>query len=215
MTPAGGTTAGLTGQCSSGPATIPVVTDPQDWRSRKRDQTHARIIAVALRLFGEHGYDQVSVAQIAAEAGISVPTFYAHFPAKEHVVMHVPSVATLTELVARQPADLPMSERMRGIARDWVAGFGPEERAQMLARWQIVVSDPGLRLRSAEVERTTARMIVEQLESSGRADPSAAVVVNAYLSVMNTALLTWGESGGRRTLEEIAEQAFDALRRHG
>jgi AcrR family transcriptional regulator len=189
------------------------VTDPRDWRSRKRDQTHERIYASAMRLFAEHGYDAVSVAQIAATAGVSVPTFYAHFPAKEQVLMHVPSAAVVADVLARQPADLPVSERMRGAARDWFARFGPDERAELLARWRIVAGHPVLRLRSAEVERTTASLILDYLRKvGGRAGPADAVVVNAYLSAVNTVMVSWADAGGRRTLEELTEEAFDALR---
>jgi AcrR family transcriptional regulator len=189
------------------------VSDPRDRRRRKRDQTHERIYAAAMRLFAEHGFDRVSVAQIAGAAGVSVPTFYAHFPAKEQVVMRVPSPEAVAAVLARQPADLPVSERMRRAARDWFAGFGPEERAELLARWRIVVTHPGLRLRSAEVERTTAWMVLDHLRTAtGTAGPADTVVVNAYLSVVNTVMVAWADAEGRRTLEELTEEAFDALR---
>src|SRR4051794_25595701 len=61
------------------------------WRSRRWEATHQKIYDAAMRLFQDHGFEQVSVAQIAAEAGVSVPTFYAHYPSKEHVVMQLPT----------------------------------------------------------------------------------------------------------------------------
>ena len=192
------------------------MTDPRDWRSRKRVQTHERIHQAALRLFAEHGFDRVSVAQIAAAAGISVPTFYAHFPAKEQLVISVPSAEVVAEVLAGQPADQPVADRIRGAARDWFTRFGPEERAELLARWRIVVTNPGLRLRSAEAERTTAALVLAYLrEATGRADAADAIVVNAYLSAVNTVLVTWADLEGRRTLEELTEEAFEALRSGG
>ena len=62
-----------------------------DWRARKRDQTHQRIYETGMRLFAERGYDRVSVGDIAREAKVSVPTFYAHYENKEHIVMQMPS----------------------------------------------------------------------------------------------------------------------------
>jgi AcrR family transcriptional regulator len=190
------------------------VSDPRDRRRRKRDQTHERIYAAAMRLFAERGFDDVSVAQIAAAAEISVPTFYAHFPAKEQVVVQVPSAEAVAALLARQPADRPVAERMRGAVRNWFAAIGPQERAELLARWRIVVTHPGLRLRSAELERTTAAMVVDHLRATGCSGAADTVVVNAYLSAVNTVLVAWADAEGRRTLEELTEEAFEALRSH-
>jgi AcrR family transcriptional regulator len=189
------------------------VTDPRDVRSRKRDQTHDRIFAAAMRLFAEHGYDSVSVAQIAAAAGVSVPTFYAHFPAKEQVVIQLPSAETVATFIARQPDHLPVAERMRGVARDWFGALSAGERAELLARWRVVVAHPGLRVRSAELERATAAMVLDHMRAVGRCTGAAdSVVVNAYLSAVNTVLVAWAEAEGRRTLEELTEEAFAALR---
>jgi len=209
------TLPGITGQIPRGGRTISGVTDPRDWRSRKRDETHERIYSAALRLFTERGYDAVSVAQIAAAAGVSVPTFYAHFPAKELVVIHVPSPETIARMLARQPGDRAMAERMRGVARDWFAAFDHGGRAEMLARWRIVATHPGLRFRSAEVERATAKLVLDHLrEDGGEVSASDAVVVNAYLSAVNTVLLSWADSEGRRSLEELTDEAFEALSSH-
>lgn len=55
-------------------------------RERKRLQTRRLLVTTALRLFREQGYDQTTIAQIAAEADVAKKTFFNHFPAKEDVV---------------------------------------------------------------------------------------------------------------------------------
>jgi len=55
-------------------------------RERARRQTHARIYAAALAAFARVGFDAASVTEIARVAGVSRPTFYAHFPTREHVL---------------------------------------------------------------------------------------------------------------------------------
>src|SRR5580692_1599186 len=50
-------------------------------------QTRARIREVANRLFIERGYDSVTVAEVAREAGVSSVTVFNHFPRKEDLFL--------------------------------------------------------------------------------------------------------------------------------
>jgi AcrR family transcriptional regulator len=58
-------------------------------RDRQRDLTRARLFEAALAEFGRVGFDRASVARIAREAGVSRPSFYFHFPTKEHVLLEL------------------------------------------------------------------------------------------------------------------------------
>jgi len=55
-------------------------------RERKKRETRERLGDVAARLFAEHGYDEVSIADIAGAAGVSEPTVYNYFPTKPDLV---------------------------------------------------------------------------------------------------------------------------------
>jgi len=48
------------------------------------DRKH-QIIAESLRLFGRHGYDKVTVKQLADACGITEPALYRHFASKEAI----------------------------------------------------------------------------------------------------------------------------------
>lgn len=185
----------------------------QDWRTRRWEATHQRIYATALRLFQEHGFERVNVGQIASESGVSVPTFYAHYPSKEHVVMQLPTAEQMTALLADQPADLPVGMRIRRAAPLWLAQMGAQERADMLARWQVIARTPALRTRAAEFERTTAGLVAGALPAEpGRSLPPAdAVVVNAYLAAYTAGLLAWADGNGEDRLEDLVDEAFQAL----
>jgi AcrR family transcriptional regulator len=189
------------------------VSETPDWRARRWAETHKRIYDAALRLFQEHGFDQVNVGQIVAEAGISVPTFYAHYPSKEHLIMQVPTAAEMNALLATQPADLPVAERIRRAAPIWFAQWTPEFREEQLARWQIIARTPSLRTRAAEFERTTAGLVADALpaESGEPLRPSDQIIVNAYLAAYTAGLLAWADSNGAHKLEELVDEAFEAL----
>lgn len=57
-------------------------------RERKRRQTLDHLAATAFRLFEAHGYDVVTMEQIAAEADVAKGTLYNHFPVKEALLAH-------------------------------------------------------------------------------------------------------------------------------
>jgi AcrR family transcriptional regulator len=191
------------------------VSDSPDWRSRRSAATRQRIHDTALRLFQEHGFEAVTVGQIAAGAGVSVPTFYAHFPSKEHVVMQLPTSDQIAQIIAGQPDDLPVGERIRRAVPEWLAQWTPEDLEAHLARWRVIATTPPLRTRAAEFERTTAGMVADALPAEGTGlRPGDAIVVNAYLSAYTSAVLAWADGNGERKLEEHVEEAFDALQRH-
>jgi AcrR family transcriptional regulator len=49
-------------------------------RERKRQQTRRELIGGAMRLLGQRGYEQTTVAEIAAAAGVSTKTFFSGGP---------------------------------------------------------------------------------------------------------------------------------------
>lgn len=56
-------------------------------RERKKARTRERVADVAAALFAEHGYDAVSIADVAHAAEVSDQTVYNYFPAKQDLVL--------------------------------------------------------------------------------------------------------------------------------
>ncbi|GAA0330159.1 TetR/AcrR family transcriptional regulator [Actinoallomurus spadix] len=59
---------------------------PLGRRERKKAATRQALADAALRLFLEHGYDQVGIRDIADAADVSTTTLFKHFPSKEALV---------------------------------------------------------------------------------------------------------------------------------
>jgi AcrR family transcriptional regulator len=80
-------------------------------RERRKRETREAIGAAAERLFAERGYDGVTVADIAAAAGVSVKTLFVHFHSKEDLVFgnEEKLLGRLLEMVReRSPGETPL-----------------------------------------------------------------------------------------------------------
>lgn len=67
---------------------MPSLPAPDGRRARKRQQTADHLAATAFELFAAHGYDNVTMEQIAATADVAKGTLYNHFPVKEALIRH-------------------------------------------------------------------------------------------------------------------------------
>ncbi len=184
-------------------------------REEKRLQTHRRIFDEAMRLFRERGFDSVSVGDIAKAAGISAPTFYAHFESKDHLILALPTPEDVEQLLLAQPAELAPADRVRAGMISSLVDIDAEARERVLDRWRIIVASPALRVRAAEFERKTAEMALQALpDREPGTDPAGAidVTVTALFSAYTQILLRWAESDGKRPVEDVVEEVLRALR---
>jgi AcrR family transcriptional regulator len=65
------------------------VRSPRKPEERERDRTRDRLIEAGIALFGDQGFYNVNVYEVAREAGFSVGTFYLHFPSKESFLSEI------------------------------------------------------------------------------------------------------------------------------
>ena len=91
---------------------------PASQRDAFYEARRADLAACALRLWAERGFDQTSVAAIAAEAGVSKGTFYLYFESKQALLEDVLRRNSLVPNIQRLAEDL-----QHGSLEDAVRGF--------------------------------------------------------------------------------------------
>ncbi len=185
-----------------------------DWRERKREATRQRLIDAAFVLFDRNGYEATSVGDIAAAAEVSVPTFYAYFKTKEHVVFPDQDAAWIAGLLASQPQDLPLPERVRRGLQQMIGQLADTDHEALLRRWRMALTVPALRLRGADRENASTAALIDALGVDLATSRGAAqvVVIGACMTASTTAFLRWAATDGTRPLGELIDEAFDALR---
>jgi AcrR family transcriptional regulator len=83
---------------------------PEDGGYARGEETRARIVATALRVFGEEGFNKASTRQIAADAGVNPPALQYYFGGKEglhracaqHIIDRMLSIVSPALTRARQ-----------------------------------------------------------------------------------------------------------------
>ena len=68
---------------------VPSITGRRSSRINPTELTARKLSSSAFALFGKHGFDEVTVADIAADAGVTSRTFYRYFPNKETLLLDV------------------------------------------------------------------------------------------------------------------------------
>src|SRR4051812_629037 len=124
-------------------------------RERRKKLTAAELEAAALRLFGERGFDAVTVDDIAAEADVSRRTFFRYFASKEDVLLadHFVQLARLREAMTARPADEPVLTALRNALLSMSSDF-EDRREMVILRGRIMRETPSLQARSLVHQKT-------------------------------------------------------------
>ncbi|GAA3968749.1 TetR family transcriptional regulator [Actinomadura viridis] len=121
-------------------------------RERKKRRTRAALATAALRLFAERGYEETTIADIAAAAEVSPRTFFSYFPSKEDVVFaevddRLEEVAE--KLAHREPRESAWQTIRRGVIgvmEALVSEHGEYGAVQV----RLILERPALRARALE-----------------------------------------------------------------
>ncbi|MEW2301180.1 TetR family transcriptional regulator [Streptomyces sp. NPDC006655] len=187
-------------------------------RELKKRRMYEDVSDVAVRLFLAKGFDAVSVAEVAAAAGISKPTLFRYFPAKEDLVLHriadheteaARLVAEASRDGARSPVGVLRDRFLSGLAHnDPVTGLN--DHPQVLAFHTLLNSTATLVARQhAYLERSEAAL-AEALGGTldARLAAGQIIAVQRILAQDN-----WRRIAAGERVEDVREDAVGAAER--
>lgn len=197
------------------PATPPEA-PPVGLREQNRRETTAKLEAVALALFTERGFDNVTIDEIAEQAGVSRRTFFRYFPAKEDVLF--PDVGERREYVRMALLETPNTGSPITAVRRAVmslASFYEDDRERLLRRNAIMAGHAGLEGRylaqQRQAEQALTALMAEWMGVEPAKDLRPSIVAATALAAVRVAMAAWLEGGGRQHLPSMVEEALDLL----
>ncbi len=179
------------------------------YRRMEVDERRAQVLAHATELFGEYGYDELSMARIAREAGISKPLLYHYFPSKRALfgAALADAAGELRELTEPDPA-LSGTEQLSGALAAFLAWVDAHRRAYAKLLRSLAVAE--VREIVDVVRAATAARIVAGLGPDA-ATPAARIAVDGWLWSIDGAVLSWVEQREALSADELREVLLGGL----
>lgn len=185
-------------------------------RESKKRATRAALSRAALRLAIAHGFDRLTVEDIAAEAGVAPRTFHNYFASKEAAI-----VAEGTDRAVRfrdglraRPADEPMWTAMRQAAGDLFAAAGEPDR-EWVSRARLIKETPALRVEQLKSDTAVQRLLAEEVArrtgTDERRDLYPRLVATAVVGAVRAALDHWLDADSGATLVSLVDRALAQL----
>jgi AcrR family transcriptional regulator len=177
-------------------------------RERKKLATWREIRAAALRLIAEHGYEAVSVDDIAASANVARSTFFNYFPTKEAAVFDPdPREADVwRELMGARPAGEPLWTSLREVLLGYLRLHG--NRMVVVKRLKAASPTLGASMRdSGDRFRADLRAWVASRTPPG-CELRSTLLLNSAIAAVVTAEALWSPDDGSERYLQLASECF-------
>jgi AcrR family transcriptional regulator len=180
-------------------------------RDRRKRRTAEAIVAAALELFAERGFERTTIDQIAAAADISRRTFFRYFADKEELFFAEDErlLEVVEETLDAAPAGEPVLELARRATRA-LAAHSVADPERRLARERLIAATPALQARRLAKNLRWEQAIAARLRERGSGEQEALLVPKLAMACFQTAYERWVRDPGR-DLPGLVDESFAAL----
>jgi len=181
--------------------------------SRWEPNARGRLEQAALALYGERGFEQSTVAEIAARAGLTERTFFRHFADKREVLFA--GAGSLQDLLVSTVASTPDSAApidAIAAALEAAGALLQERRAYARKRQAVIAANAELQERELIKLASLASALAGALRRRGVREPAASLAAEAGIAVFRIAFERWITETGQADLPQLIRDSLDELK---
>lgn len=182
-------------------------------RRRKRQETLERIRERGIRLFIEKGYAATTLEDIAAAAGISRRTFFYYFKSKDEILpsLHGDVGNMLVGALRRVPEGKRPLDAIREATVTVCAGI---PTGDLIAIDRLMRQSEAVQARKqasyVEQEKALFSALRERWPDPAR-ETGLRLIAMLAIGAMRLASEAFNREGGKRSMPDLLNEAFDAL----
>ena len=183
--------------------------------ARWEPDARGRLAQAALALYGERGFENTTVAEIAARAGLTERTFFRHFADKREVLFGGGDALQelIVSAVAKAPdSPAPIEAAAAALAAAGSEFFVPERRDMSRQRQAVIDSNRELQERELAKFASLSAAIADALRQRGVEEPTARLTAEVAIAVFRTAFERWIEATDDRDFRQLVRESLDELK---
>jgi AcrR family transcriptional regulator len=172
-----------------------------------------RLVQAAMDLYGERGFDQTTVAEIAERAGLTERTFFRHFADKREVLFWGAGLLqdVLVNAVDEAPASKPAIDAV-GVALE-AAAAALQERPDFARRRQaIIAANTELQERELIKMATLSAALADALGRRGVQEPAASLTAEVGIAVFKVAFERWIADTDAQSFAQVIRASLDEVK---
>jgi AcrR family transcriptional regulator len=180
---------------------------------RWEPDARGRLEQAALALYGERGFEQTTVAEIAARAGLTERTFFRHFADKREVLFA--GAGSLQDLLVSTLASTPDSAAPIDAIAAALEAAGTllqERREYARQRQTVIAANAELQERELIKLASLSAALADTLRRRGVRDPAASLTAEAGIAVFRIAFELWINESNQRDLPQLIRESLDELK---
>ena len=181
---------------------------------RWEPNARGRLERAALELYGELGYEQTTVAEIARRAGLTERTFFRHFADKREVLFSGSGGLRegLMNAVAAAPAEATPLDAVVAALKAVGDGFPLEHRTASRRRQAIIAANAELRERELVKLASLGATLAEALRRRGVSEATASLTAEVGIALFRVTFERWLDERNDREFGQLLLDSRDQLK---